>query len=156
MILGQAKNARSGRALRAGGERPLGSWRPPAERTGGVVFACRRTRGPLWAEGPTPRAQARAAGGGPGEGKAQMSGKSDPQCTTASLGIFQLRKDGASGPERALDGACGAELTGWRQDPSARLLAPLWGAHFQPGGASVVRKRRYDSQPAGAKNRCRL
>ena len=55
--------------LRAGGERPPGSWRPPAERTGCVVFECRRTRGPLWAEWTTPCAYARAAGGGPGEGE---------------------------------------------------------------------------------------
>lgn len=60
--------------LRAGGERPAGSWRPPALGTDCGVFVCRRTRGPLWAEWTTPRAFARAAGGGSGEGKPQLSG----------------------------------------------------------------------------------
>lgn len=67
LVAGKKSTVRA--RLRAGGARPPGSWRPPARGTGCGVFECRRTRSPLWAERTTPRADARAAGGGPGEGK---------------------------------------------------------------------------------------
>ena len=48
--------------LRAGGARPPGSWRPPAEGRAVGFLNANRARGPLWAERLIPRADARAAG----------------------------------------------------------------------------------------------
>ena len=68
MILRQAKNPQSGRACAPGGSaRQEAGDPPPLGRTVGFLNAD-RTRGPLWAEWPIPRADARAAGGGAGEG----------------------------------------------------------------------------------------
>ena len=53
--------------LRAGGERLSKGLATPRLRTGCVVFACHRTRGPLWAEWTIPRMCARdgwGCGGG--------------------------------------------------------------------------------------------
>ena len=73
MILRQAKNPRSGRACAPGGRaRQEAGDPPPNGRAVGFLNAY-RTRGPLWAERSIPRAEARAAGGGPGEGKPQRS-----------------------------------------------------------------------------------
>lgn len=69
MILRQAKNAQSGRAPRAGGARPPGSWRPPALGRAVWFLDAVGREAPSGAEWTTPRAHARAAGGGPGEGK---------------------------------------------------------------------------------------
>ena len=66
MILRQAKNAQSGRACAPGGA-PFQGAGDPRLRTGCVVFACHRTRGPLWAEWTIPRMCARdgwGCGGG--------------------------------------------------------------------------------------------
>ena len=82
--------------LRAGGERPPTGLATPRLRTGCVVFACHRTRGPLWAEWTIPRAYARAEVGGPGGGWAQP-------CRLILFGIYwnvlRMGKGTTDGPE---------------------------------------------------------
>lgn len=74
MILRQAKNPRSGRARAPGGSARQEAGDPPPNGRAVEFLFADRTRGPLWAEWPIPRAFARVAGGGAGEGKPQVLG----------------------------------------------------------------------------------
>lgn len=73
MILRQAKNPQSGRACAPGGRARQEAGDPPPNGRAVGFLNADRTRGPLWAEGPIPRALARVAGGGAGEGKPRLS-----------------------------------------------------------------------------------
>lgn len=68
----------------------------------------------------------------------------------AGLGILWLRKSGASGLERVLDGPCGAGLTGGCLKP---LGAALQGAPVQPGGGVLGCKGAYEAENPGAEER---